>query len=337
MRPMLLFVSVALVACGGPARTVKSVTVVPAAAASGNVRAVVTPQRKGFTLALSFEQKVPGQVRGIAVLGGRLYVEVAGKLQVWDARGPVASRTSSWRPGDPVIVVGDGAFDPVSFAPHAPAVTQGTHCENRAFSYDGSRMSASCFDSAGEEDVYVVDTKTGALVGVFKEFRTAAPIRSGTITSSGNFVFWQARATGAFEEIKSHVTGPPMSARSVMSRDERMLFTTVDRDWYTDDQTPAKVIDPKNGRELFQLGSDVDMAFFSPSSRLLAARHSANWADMAHGTEHDKTSMTIHEGAAEPVAKVPGENPVEAAFAPDDSELAVRFASGLVSVYDIRR
>ena len=94
--------------------------------------------------------------------------------------------------------------------------------EGRAFSYDASRMSTDCRDASGEEATYVYDTRTGAEIGVFKEFQTAAPVRSGTITASGNFVFWVSRATGAFAEIKTHVTGPNMSSHSVMSLDERL-------------------------------------------------------------------------------------------------------------------
>jgi hypothetical protein len=334
----VLVVAAALAGCGASARPAQSVTVVTVARPAARPRATTVPPPADpkVTLVLAFRQKVPGAVRGVALERGRLYVNVAGALRVFDAHGPVARAPSSWKRGDPLVVVGDAAFDPVGLAPHAPAAPAGLSCDGRAFSWDASRMSVDCQGKTGDA-VYVYDTRTGAEVGVYKEFQTAAPVRSGAITASGNFVFWVSRATGAFEEIKSHVTGPPMSSHSVMSRDESMVFTTVDRTWYTDDTSPARVIDPKNGRTLFSLGRDVDTVFFSPSSRLLAARHSANWADLAHAAQHDRTSLTIHARSADVVARVPGDDAVEAAFSPDDAAVAVRAADGVVSVYEIRR
>ncbi len=320
---------------------VKSVTVAPVASASTSATTVtVPPAPRRFSLALAYEEKLGAAVQGIAMERGELFVEIGGAVRAFDAHGPVAPAPSTWHSGNPLVVVGDDAFDPVSFRKVGPKLPKSLQCESHAFSYGGQRMSASCADASGETVVEVYDTKTSARIGVFSEFRTAAPIRAGAITSSGNFVFWTARATGAFEEIKSHVTGPPMSSRSVMSRDETMVFTTADRMWLTDDDSPAKVIDPKNGRELFELGRGIDTAFFSPSSQLLAARHSKNWADPMHAGEHDVAWLTIHDRSGVELAKIPaaaGADAVEAAFAPDDSAVAARFASGAISVYDIRR
>jgi len=332
-------VALALVACGGSAPPVKSVTVAPVTRPTSSA-ASVAPPSSDPKLALAYSQKVDGDVRGIALASRELYVNVGGALRAFDTHGPVASRRSTWRPGDPLLVVGDGAFDPVSLLSHAPSVPKNLTCESRAFSYGGARMSADCSDASGAEITYVYDTRTSALVGKYDEFHTAAPIRQGAITASGRFVFWSSRASGAFEEISSHVVGPEMSSRSTMSRDESMVFTTVDRRWYTDDRTPARVIDPHDGRTRFTLGTDVDAAWFSPSSRLLAVRHSKNWADLEHATEHDVAFFTIHDATGALLARVAGsasDEAVEAAFSPDDGAFAVRFATGVISVYDVRR
>jgi len=329
--------ALALGACGGAAPTAKSVTVVaPPATASS---APPPPPRADphVTLTLAFEDRITWPSRGLAIDGGRLYVNVRGALQVFDRNGPVTSSSwpSSWHPGDPLVVVGDAAFDPIDFASHDRTVRQG--CEGRAFSYDATRMSTNCTTASSDGVVYVYDTRSGAELGAYQEFQTAAPIRSGAITSSGNFIFWQSRAAGAFEEIKSHVAGPMMSSHSVMSRDETMVFTTVDRTWYTDDRSPARVLDPKNGRTLFTLGRDVDTAVFSPSSRLLAVHHSANWADLAHYRGGAPAFFTIHDRRGAELARVPGDDAVLAAFAPDDSAVAVELARGSVAVYSIGR
>lgn len=334
----LALASVVVVACGGAAAP-PVVTVAPVPTTSASASPQAADRRGGpITLVPAFEATVHGDVRGIALERGRLYVEIGDALSVFDAHGPVAAASSTWKPGDPLVVVGDGAFDPASFHPHAPALRAGLACDGRAFSYDASRMSVYC-QGASNDAVHVVDVRTGAEVGVFSEFQTAAPIRTGSITASGHFVFWESRASGAFEEIKSHVTGPVISSHSVMSRDETMVFTTVDRRWYTEDESPAQVIDPRNGRARFELDRDVETVFFSPSSRLFAARHSANWADLEHAKEHDRTHFTIHGDGPAVLARVPGpeDDAVLAAFAPDDSAIAVAFARGVVSVYSIRR
>jgi hypothetical protein len=282
-------------------------------------------------LQVLYERRVPGEVHGIALDGTRLLANVGGKLQVFDEHGAVAPAVSRWKAGDPLVVVGDGAFDLASHVSHAPAVPKG--CEGRAFSQDASRMSAECETPDGAEVVMVFDVRTGRPIGTFKEFQTAAPVLGGTITTSGNFVFWAARASGGFEEIKSHVTGPTMSSHSVMSPDEQSLFTTVDRHWIPDDPSPARVLDPHDGSMRYELPVDVDDVTFSPDGHLLAAHHSKNWADFEHASTTDRTSFTIHQGRPDVVATIPGEDAQLAAFSADDAHIAVRYTSGLVRVF----
>jgi hypothetical protein len=264
-------------------------------------------------------------------------VNVGGALQAFDAQGVVSPVASSWKAGDALVAVGDDAFDPAAQVAHSPRLPKSLKCssEPKRFSADASRMSAHCDDASGDA-VYVYDTHTGAQIGVFKEFQTAAPIRSGSITQSGNFVFWVARSEGRFEEITSHVTGPSMSSHSVMSSDERLLFSTVDRNYFTDERSPASMLDPKHGTVVFSLPADVDTVFFSFSARgrMFAAHHSRNWGDLSHATPDDHTWLTIHLGDALPIAQIVG-NPKEATFAPDESAVAVRF-DGVIRVYSVR-
>lgn len=299
------------------------------------------PPKALKTLSAIFEQKVTGDVRGVALLekGPRaspfLLVNVGGVLYAFDAQGAVGPVASSWKAGDAVVAVGDDAFDPASHVAHSPPLPKTLKCSSKTFSADASRMSAHCDDTSGDT-VYVYDTRTGAQIGVFKEFQTAAPIRSGSITQSGNFVFWVARSEGRFEEIKSHVTGPSMSSHSVMSPDERLLFSTVDRNYFTDERSPASMLDPKHGTVVFSLPADVDTVFFSSSEhgRMFAAHHSRNWGDMSHATFPDHTWLTIHLGDAQAIAQIVG-NPTEATFAHDESAVAVRF-DGVIRVYSVR-
>ncbi len=308
---------------------------------AGVAVAVAQPTK---TLEVLFEQKLQGDVRGIALDGQRLLVNVAlrgagsaGVLQVFDAHGPVMPSPVRSKPLARRMVVGDDAFDVVSQTRQTPT-PHGLTCSTKAFSADASRMS--CYDFAGnggqQDAVYVIDTETGTQLGVFKEFQTAAPIRSGTITESGNFIFWVARSAGAFEEIKSHVTGPMMSSHSVMAPDEHLVFTAPDRNWYVDDHSRANVIDPKNGRTVFTLPPDVDTVFFSPTSRMMAARHSQRWGDMQHVSADNHTFLTLHAGSADVVAEVRGGDPQQAAFAADDGAMAVLLANGVIRVYAVR-
>lgn len=329
-RALLLALPLTL-ACGAAPKTVT----VAAAAPTQTQAPTPTPARP-LTLMLSFEQQVAGDVRGIAVDRDKLYVNVAGALRVFDKHGPVAPTAHAWQPGQPLLVVGTGAFDPISFGAYKSPVPKGWDCQAIGFSIDASRMSAYCFEPNGSDAVHVYDTRTGSELARFDDFHTAAPIRSGVITQSGNFVFWSARANGAFEEIKSRVTGPMMSSHSVMSPAEDMLFTTVDKNWYSEDKTPARMLDPKNGRTLFELSNDVDTAWFAQSGGLFALRHSVRWGDMMHEHASTRTWITIHANASE-LARADGDDSVEAAFSRDGSELAVRESTGTIRVYAIQR
>jgi len=338
---MRWLVCLVLVGCGAPSPPQARVTVPLAVASTSEVDSgaqPVTQPPAATTLVALFEQKVSTNVGGFALDGQRLLVNEAGKLHVYDAHGVVAPSASRWKQGDPVVPVGDEAFDIASQTAHSPSAPQG-ECGAKRFSADGSRMSVDCIS---DDAVYVFDTRTGARIGVFKEFQTAAPVRGGAITPSGNFVFWASRASGAFEEIKSHVTGPVMSSHSVMAPDEHAIFTTTDRNWIPGETSPASMINPKNGRMLFTLPIDVDTVFFSPSGRYFAARHSPRWANVElngtgaapPGTLEEHASLTIHAQSADVFAKLP--SAFEAAFANDDSAVAVRFESGVVRVYALR-
>jgi hypothetical protein len=324
---VLLFVPL-MCACGGaPARVV---TVDPVRAQPDPPP--VTPPSTQVGLHPLYEEKVSGDVRGIALDGAKLLVNVSGKLLVYDAHGPVAAS----KPTGVVAVVGDETFDVGGQGALSPSLPKALQCEGKTFSLDGAKMSSSCRGPQGEEITIVFDGRTGAELGVYKEFQTAAPIRAGTITQSGNFIFWVARANGAFEEIKSHVTGPMMTSHSVMSPDEGAIFTAIDKHWYSEDRSPTKVLDPHDARVLFTLPVDVDTVFFSPSGHLLAAHHSKNWGDIMHTSEKDTTTLTIHKMSADVLAAVPGDDAVEAAFSRDDAHFAARYASGTVRVYSLR-
>ncbi len=340
----------ALAACGPVAHRAVDPVSTPAVTASASVSASApatataagsVPTSTKLRATLLGESKIAGDVRGVAFSRTpepRVAVNVAGALAVFDTSlHPVQLPPHVWRPGDPLLVVGPDAFDSKSGVRHDVPIPKSLTCEGHAFSMDGSRMSADCQEPNGSEATHVFDVATGAQIGVFKEFQTAAPIRAGAITDSGNFIFWVARASGAFEEIKSHVTGPVMSSHSVMSPDEHALFTTMDRNWYTDDRSPGQMLDPKNGRQLFALPNDVETVVFSPSSRTFAAIHSSRWADMEHVGQSWRAWVTIHSilGPAA-LAKLPhedvGSQPSFVAISPGDDRVAV-FASGTLRVY----
>ena len=306
-------------------------------APSPAVAHVDPPHVAAPSIDLLYEQKVTGEVRGIALDGSRLLVNVGGALHVYDKtgeQGPTPARARA----EQLVPVGDDLFDVGSHDLRSPPLPKTLQCEARSktFSLDASRMTADCVGPKGEEAVFLFDARTGAELGVFEEFRTAAPIRAGTITESGNFVFWVARASGAFEEIKSHVTGPVMSSHSVMAPDEHATFTTKDKNWFAEDQSRAQVIDPHDGRVLFTLPTDTDTVVWSPSSQLFAAHHSKNWGDMMHSSQPDTTTFTIHRGRAEVLVSVPGSDALDAAFSRDDRHLAVRYASGVIRVYALQ-
>jgi len=174
-----------------------------------------------------------------------------------------------------------------------------------------------------DERCVVQDARTGAVIAELGEFQTAAPVRSAAIIDSGRFVFWWARASGAFEEIASKVTGPMTSSHSTMSPDERALFTVADKDWMPDDRTPARVLDPRNGSTRYTLPFDVDRVYFSPDGARFAAVHLSV-------PERAVTALTIHRTDDGAIVGTLAEREVElVAFSPDARALVVRGVGAL--------
>lgn len=216
----------------------------------------------------------------------------------------------------------DAAFDVSTASRVVVDVPKGYDCKGDSFSADASKVARNCVTKT-DECVLVQDTRTGALIAKLAEFQTAAPVRSGTITDSGNFVFWASRASGAFEEISSKVTGPVMSSHSTMAPDERALFTVTDKDWMPDDRTPARMLDPKTGHAKYTLPWDVDRVFFSPDGSRFAALH-------VKGDAHEVSSVTVHrtdDGAV--AATLPETGVVLVAFSPDGHALVLRDATSV--------
>jgi hypothetical protein len=310
------------VACGAPA----SVTVASATPTTTTTLSPPPPKHP-LTLEKIYETKPPADFSGVALDGRKLLFDVKGALQAVDEHGPVAAGPASARR----VAVGPDVFDPSSFAKHTPAIPKGLECDGVAYSLDVTRMSAYCHDAKGQDAVYLYDARSGAELGRFDEWHSAAPIRSGAITESGNFIFWSARASGSFQEIKSRVIGPMMSSLSSMSPDETMLFTTPNKQWYTDDTTPAKILDPKNGRVLYELGNDVTSVTFAPKGGLFAEHHSTLWHDM-NSSKSDVETMTVHETATDFV-QVDGTRVV---FGQDGTTLAA-LSKDVVRVFLIKR
>ena len=175
----------------------------PSAPTSAPATATASATARKLHATLLGERAITGDVRGLAFQTApelRIAVNVGGALQVLDSSlRPVQLPAHAWRPGDPLLVVGPDAFDAKGGARRDVPIPKSLTCQGRAFSADGSRMSVDCQDASGGEATHVFDVTTGAEVGVFAEFQTAAPVRSGTITQSGNFIFWASRATGALE------------------------------------------------------------------------------------------------------------------------------------------
>lgn len=326
MKKLVVVVVVVVLACAcGGAATPASVTVA-SATPSASTTAPPAPQKHALALEPTWEAKVPPDAR-VAFDGHRLFFAVKkGALTSVDARGPVAAGPPSARR----IAVGGDLFDPSSFTKHTPPLPKGLECDGLSYSLDLTRASAYCHDAKGDDAVYVYDARNGSQLGRFDEFHTAAPIRGGAITESGNFVFWSARAGGAFEEIKSHVVGPAMSSMSAMSPDESMLFTTPNKQWYTDDTTPAKILDPKNGRVLYTLTNDVTSITFAPRGGLFALHHSSRWQDM-NFDKPDLEWITVRDGDAS--VKLDATSVI---FGDDGATLAA-FSNGTARVYAIRR
>jgi len=312
------------VACGGA--TPASVTVA-SATPSASTQAPPPPKR-ALALRLLWEAKLPADVVAAAFDGKRLFFGTKTGVQVVDEHGPVAAGPPSARR----IVLGAELVDASSFARHPPALPKGQECQGVTYTADASRFSVYCQDTTkGEDAVYVYDAHNGAELGRFDEWHSAAPIRAGAITPSGNFVFWYARGSGSFQEIKSRVVGPMMSSMSQMSPDETMLFTTPNKYWYTEDNTPAKILDPKNGHVIYELDRDVTSVVFARRGGLFAAHHSSHWRDM-NPDKPDVESITVHASARD-FAKL------DAAIAMfgDDGTTVAAVSDDAVRVYAIER
>ena len=220
----------------------------------------------------------------------------------------------------------DAAFDLVTATRIVVDVPKGYDCSADSFSADASKVARNCVTKT-EEFVLVQDTRTGAVVAKLAEFQTAAPVRSGRITDSGNFVFWSSRASGAFEEIKSKVTGPTMSSHSTMAPDERALFTVADKNWMPDDRTPAQVLDPRTGRAKYLLPWEYDSVFFSPDGARFAAFH-------IDPDDHSVIAVTIHrtdDGAV--TATLAQARAQQIAFSPDAHAVIVRSGASTLDLY----
>jgi hypothetical protein len=220
---------------------------------------------------------------------------------------------------------GDAAIELADAARIVVAVPPGYDCGEASFSADAARLSRNCSTKTEEHLVLVQDARTGAVIAELRELQTAAPVRAGEITDSGNFVFWMSRASGAFEEIKSKVIGPALSSRAAMSPDESVVFTVSDKNWMPDDRTPAQVIDPKTGRTRYTLPFDIDRVHFSPDSRRFAAVHLDE--------DRNVTAVTLHRTDDGAVVGRLGDREVElVVFSPDAKELIVR-GGGVLKLY----
>lgn len=263
--------------------------------------------------------------------GASILFAVGGKLHRYDAKTLAEQEarpiTAKPRLEGPAIVLrgregGDAAIELAAAARIEVAAPAGYECEGRAFSADASWQSRTCVVKDQDGVVVVQDTRTGKVIAELIELVTAAPVRSGEITETGRFVFWSSRASGAFEEIATKVIGPVLSSHSVMSPDERVVFTVSDKNWMPDDRTLAQVIDPKTGRTLYTLPFDIDRVDFSPNSQRFAAIH--------RGEDREISEVTLHRTGDGSAAGKLGDRDVEiVAFSPDARSFVVRGAGAL--------
>lgn len=329
MRTSLLSLAAAcLLACGGPPRTA------PAPGGHGPTASSSAGPTLAGKIPIAADDEVFGPAfspDGASVLlaaAGRLYRYDPKTLAELDAR-PIA--TTPRLRGAAVVLRGaradDAAFEAATGAQIVVEAPPGYECEGTAFSADAARLSRNC--RVGDDEMVVIqDARTGAVITQLSEFRTAAPVRAGAITDSGNFVFWWARASGGFEDIARKGTGPVLSSHSVMSPDGRAVFTVSDKDWMPDDRTPARVLDPKSWRTTYTLPFDIDRVYFSPDSRRFAAVHL--------GDDREVTAVTIHDTADGALVGRLGDRDVELiAFSPDARSLVVRGGGALRLYTDI--
>jgi hypothetical protein len=321
---LFLFSAVVLVGCGGPSQvgpTTPQTSPQPAAGPRLAGTVPIPPGNDAFGPAFARD----GASVAFAA-GGQLYRFEPATLAKIDARPiktvPKLSGTAIVLHG---VQQGDAAIDLADATRVVIAVPAGYDCGEASFSADAARLSRNCSTKDEENFVFVQDARTGATIAELRELVTAAPVRAGEITDSGNFVFWTSRASGAFEEIKSKVIGPTMSSHSAMSPDERFVFTVSDKGWMPDDRTPAQMIDPKNGQTRYTLPFDIDRVHFSPDSRRFAAVHL--------NEERHVTAVTLHRTDDGAVLGQLGDREVELiVFSPDAKELLVR-GGGVLKLY----
>ena len=353
MKPQYAFLATVLMACGGAPVAPLVVSAAPSASAppsasvaasapsaSATVKAPAAPVAHATLVA---QAKVDAEAVGWTSDGARIALIKGGTLALREGRdlavvaglsGGVAKAPKGFAP---ILAASKGTILVVAGAPfELPAgrrleLPLPKGCEDPTYAADGARASVGCMDANGEY-ARVLDAQNATGVGRFDEFRTAAPVRQGTITASGKFVQWRARASGAFEEISSHVTGPDLGSQAIMSEDERYLFLAMDLDWYTEDRTPPKIVTSKDGKLVATLPHWVRAVDFSPRGNLFLARTSSH-EDLAK--EAPRRSEVYQTGTSGPILSidVPASDVKSAAFSADERKLALLTKDGSLRVF----
>ena len=351
-RKALALFGIALVACGGAAPAVQlaapSASATPSALVAASVpppsASVTAPPAPAARATLVAQAKVDANGLGWTADGARVALTKGGVLALREGRdltavaGLTGGTAKAPKGFGPVLAASKGAVLVVEGVPfELPSgrrleVPLPKGCDaGAAYSADGSRASANCADASGEFAV-VVDTANGSVLGRFDEYHSAAPVRTGTITASGKFLQWRARASGAFQEISSHVTGPELGSEAVMSDDERFLFLAVNLDWLPEDRTPPKIVTSKDGHLVMTLPHWAGAVDFSPHGNLFLARTSRH-EDVAK--EAPRRSDVYQTGTAHPLVSVdvPVIDVAKAAFSADERKLAILAKDGTLRVY----
>lgn len=356
MKPSHALVATILAACGGvpvvsphaAAAPVVSVAP-PASAAPATIpsasASVTSPAAPVARASLVAQAKVEADGLGWTSDGARLALVKGGVLTLREGRdlAPVAGLTGGVakapRGFGPVLtaskgtllVVGGVAFELPSGRRLELPLPKGADCDAPVYSADGTRASANCVEN-GAEEVIVLDAGNAAVLGRYDEFHTAAPVRAASLTASGKFLQWRSRASGAFEEISSHVTGPEVGSQAVMSPDERYLFLAVDLDWYTEDRTPPKLVTSRDGRPVAVLPRWIRSVDFSPQGSLFLARASSH-ADLAKAAP--ARAVVYQSGTGVPLLSidVPTVDVTRAVFSNDERKLAILAKDGVLRVF----
>lgn len=356
MKPYSALVAVGLAACGGVpvvsphAAAAPSVSVAPSASAAPPTvpsasASVTSPAAPVARASLVAQAKVQADGLGWTSDGARVALLKGGVLTLREGRdlapvvGLTGGMTKAPRGFGPVLAASKGtllvvagvAFELPSGRRLELPLPKGADCEPPFYSADGTRASANCVEN-GTEDVIVLDAGNASVLGRYDEFHTAAPVRAGSLTATGKFLQWRSRASGAFEEISSHVTGPEVGSQAAMSPDERYLFLAVDLDWYTDDKTPPKLVTSKDGRLVAVLPRWIRGVDFSPQGNLFLARASSH-TDLAR--EAPARAVVYQSGTGVPLLSidVPTADIARAAFSNDERKLAILAKDGVLRVF----